>query len=299
MWHVTTEISDDETVTYLMGIVRDGGSIAQVGFVPDGKVQMAPGAFIALVHRALDRLPVLAASAERRSHRFVCAAERGQSQATPQTNRGGAHTRGVEEGHGTTRIRLASALAVDGPGGDTLEGGSSAAARPAPCWPCWPPSAARSSPSTGSSRPSGPTNRPPTRPPTWPPSSAGPAGCSVPTCWPRPAGPTGWPPADRGWSTSTRWRASAEAATRAAAGEPALAVAAAGRPSSCSAPNRPSSTRPTPTGCCASAARPTPCAAGPGTCWPSRSPRSTRPRRPGSPPRAWPTTRSTSRPCGP
>ena len=38
VWHVTTEISDDETVTYLMGIVRDGGSVAQVGFVPDGKV---------------------------------------------------------------------------------------------------------------------------------------------------------------------------------------------------------------------------------------------------------------------
>jgi hypothetical protein len=60
VWHVTTEISDDETVTYLMGILRDGGSIAQVGFVPDGKVQMAPGAFITLAHRALDRLPALA-----------------------------------------------------------------------------------------------------------------------------------------------------------------------------------------------------------------------------------------------
>jgi hypothetical protein len=60
VWHVTTEISDKESVTYLMGILRDGGSIAQVGFVPDGKVQMAPGAFIALVHRALDRLPALA-----------------------------------------------------------------------------------------------------------------------------------------------------------------------------------------------------------------------------------------------
>ena len=57
VWHVTTEISDDESVTYLMGIVRDGGSVAQVGFVPDGKVQMAPGAFVSLVRRALDRLP--------------------------------------------------------------------------------------------------------------------------------------------------------------------------------------------------------------------------------------------------
>ena len=60
VWHVKVEISDNQTVTYLMGILRDHGSIAQVGFVPDGKVQMAPGAFIALVHRALDRLPALA-----------------------------------------------------------------------------------------------------------------------------------------------------------------------------------------------------------------------------------------------
>jgi hypothetical protein len=59
-WHVTTEISDDESVTYLMAIMRDGGSVAQVGFVPDGKVKMAPGAFISLARRALDRLPALA-----------------------------------------------------------------------------------------------------------------------------------------------------------------------------------------------------------------------------------------------
>jgi hypothetical protein len=60
VWHVTTEISDEKSVTYLMGILRDGGSVAQIGFVPDGKVQMAPGAFITLAHRALDRLPALA-----------------------------------------------------------------------------------------------------------------------------------------------------------------------------------------------------------------------------------------------
>ncbi len=60
VWHVKTEISDDETITYLMGIVRDGRSVAQVGFVPDGPVQMAPGAFIDLVRRAADRLPELA-----------------------------------------------------------------------------------------------------------------------------------------------------------------------------------------------------------------------------------------------
>jgi hypothetical protein len=60
VWHVTTEISDNRSVTYLMGILRDGGAVAQIGFVPDGKVQMAPGAFISLVHRALDRLSELA-----------------------------------------------------------------------------------------------------------------------------------------------------------------------------------------------------------------------------------------------
>ncbi|MBF4765530.1 hypothetical protein ISU07_20565 [Nocardioides islandensis] len=60
VWHVKVEISDNQTVTYLMGILRDHGSVAQIGFVPDGKVQMAPGAFIALAHRALDRLPALA-----------------------------------------------------------------------------------------------------------------------------------------------------------------------------------------------------------------------------------------------
>jgi DNA-directed RNA polymerase specialized sigma24 family protein len=62
VWHVKVEISDNQTVTYLMGILRDHGSVAQIGFVPDGKVQMAPGAFIALAHRALDRLPTLAPS---------------------------------------------------------------------------------------------------------------------------------------------------------------------------------------------------------------------------------------------
>jgi DNA-directed RNA polymerase specialized sigma24 family protein len=59
VWHVTSEISENESVTYLMGIMRDGGAVAQIGFVPDGKVQMAPGAFFTLVHRALDRLPQL------------------------------------------------------------------------------------------------------------------------------------------------------------------------------------------------------------------------------------------------
>ena len=49
---MTTELSDDKSVSFLMGIVREGNAIGQVGFVPDGDVTMAPGAFIALVERA-------------------------------------------------------------------------------------------------------------------------------------------------------------------------------------------------------------------------------------------------------
>ncbi len=58
-WHVTIEISDNKSVTYMMVIMRAGGAVGQVGFVPDGKVQMARGAFVGLVRRALDRLPEL------------------------------------------------------------------------------------------------------------------------------------------------------------------------------------------------------------------------------------------------
>ena len=46
----------------------------------------------------------------------------GRSPREPQTKSVWRHTRGVEEGHATTRIRLASALAVDVPGGGTLTG---------------------------------------------------------------------------------------------------------------------------------------------------------------------------------
>jgi DNA-directed RNA polymerase specialized sigma24 family protein len=61
IWRVTTEITDQMSVQYLMGIVRDGTSIAQVGFVPDRRVVIRPGAFVALVHRALDRLGAMPA----------------------------------------------------------------------------------------------------------------------------------------------------------------------------------------------------------------------------------------------
>lgn len=56
LWRVTTELSDKETVTYLMGIVRVGTSVGQVGFVPTRDVVMQPGAFDSLVRRAMARL---------------------------------------------------------------------------------------------------------------------------------------------------------------------------------------------------------------------------------------------------
>ncbi|MBI2244000.1 MAG: hypothetical protein HYU55_08675, partial [Nocardioides sp.] len=59
VWRVTTEISDQRSVSYLMGIVRDRTSVAQVGFVPDPAGGMSAGDFVALVERALDRLEAM------------------------------------------------------------------------------------------------------------------------------------------------------------------------------------------------------------------------------------------------
>jgi hypothetical protein len=59
LWRVTSEVSDDQTVTYLMGIIRRGERVGQVGFVPAPGVSMQPGAFDALLRRALARLEYL------------------------------------------------------------------------------------------------------------------------------------------------------------------------------------------------------------------------------------------------
>lgn len=56
LWRVTSEVTDDETVTYLMGIVRSGGTVGQVGFVPGGGAFIEADDFDALVRRALARL---------------------------------------------------------------------------------------------------------------------------------------------------------------------------------------------------------------------------------------------------
>jgi DNA-directed RNA polymerase specialized sigma24 family protein len=59
VWRVTSELNDSQTISYLMGIVRTGTSIAQVGFVPDGEATISAGAFAAVVQRALDRVDAL------------------------------------------------------------------------------------------------------------------------------------------------------------------------------------------------------------------------------------------------
>jgi hypothetical protein len=55
-WRVRTQVTDKQTVTFLMGIIRAGGGVAQVGFVPDGRHTMSAAAFLALVRRAGERL---------------------------------------------------------------------------------------------------------------------------------------------------------------------------------------------------------------------------------------------------
>ncbi|WP_300680552.1 hypothetical protein [Nocardioides sp.] len=59
VWRVTAEISDNRSVTYLMGLTRVGSHIAQVGFVPDGTHTIATSDFVDLTHRAADRLAAL------------------------------------------------------------------------------------------------------------------------------------------------------------------------------------------------------------------------------------------------
>jgi DNA-directed RNA polymerase specialized sigma24 family protein len=60
-WRVRTEVTDKETVTFFMGIVRSGGAIAQVGFVPDGIHTMTTAQFVALLRRAGERLTAMPA----------------------------------------------------------------------------------------------------------------------------------------------------------------------------------------------------------------------------------------------
>jgi hypothetical protein len=58
-WRVRTQVSDKQIVTFFMGVVRSGGAVAQVGFVPDASHTMTTSQFVALVRRAGQRLAAM------------------------------------------------------------------------------------------------------------------------------------------------------------------------------------------------------------------------------------------------
>ncbi|WP_426246973.1 hypothetical protein [Nocardioides sp. LHG3406-4] len=58
-WNISTQISDKDSVEFLMAIIRSGDTVAQVGFVPSRAMSMERADFLALVDRALSRLPRL------------------------------------------------------------------------------------------------------------------------------------------------------------------------------------------------------------------------------------------------
>jgi DNA-directed RNA polymerase specialized sigma24 family protein len=58
-WRVRTQVTHNQTVTFLMGIVRNGGAVAQVGFVPDGTHTLTTPQFVAVVARAGERLSAM------------------------------------------------------------------------------------------------------------------------------------------------------------------------------------------------------------------------------------------------
>jgi hypothetical protein len=59
LWRVTVEITDQQSVTYLMGVVRRGGTVAQLGFIPGRDITIGPEPFEELLLRAGERLPYL------------------------------------------------------------------------------------------------------------------------------------------------------------------------------------------------------------------------------------------------
>ena len=178
----------------------------------------------------------------------------------------------MEEGHATTRIRLASALAVDVPGGGTLTGQALGSRK------------ARTLLALLAAERGGPVSLDRIVETLWPDDPPADPAANVATLVSRTRrvlGPGVLAATGRayGLAEDGLWRVDldeaaglcAEAAARAAAGEHLLAAAGARAALDASRrPGRLCSTRPTPTGSRRSGARPTPCAGGPVTCWPSR-----------------------------
>ena len=60
VWRLTVEVSEDRSVRFLMAAIREGGAVAQLTFVPSEDVSIGADPFVALVHRAQERLRQLA-----------------------------------------------------------------------------------------------------------------------------------------------------------------------------------------------------------------------------------------------
>jgi hypothetical protein len=65
LWRVTMEINDEATVTLLMGVVREGSKVAQLGVVPAPSTTFLPGDLAQLLVRAGERLHYLPGSGGR------------------------------------------------------------------------------------------------------------------------------------------------------------------------------------------------------------------------------------------
>ncbi|HEX5090382.1 MAG TPA: sigma factor-like helix-turn-helix DNA-binding protein [Nocardioides sp.] len=56
VWRLTVEVSQEESVRFLMAVIRSGNAVAELTFVPSDDVSIGPVAFEALAHRAQERL---------------------------------------------------------------------------------------------------------------------------------------------------------------------------------------------------------------------------------------------------
>ncbi len=60
-WRLRIDVTQRRTVTFYMAFFRDGSSVGQLGFIPDGIHDLPSGTFVALAERALERLGQLPA----------------------------------------------------------------------------------------------------------------------------------------------------------------------------------------------------------------------------------------------
>lgn len=56
VWALSIELNDQQSFPFLMGIVRDGNVVSQVGFTPDRDMTMTRADFVSLARRSLERL---------------------------------------------------------------------------------------------------------------------------------------------------------------------------------------------------------------------------------------------------